>query len=318
MLGKARSRARVAAAMAFAAGLAGAFSLAPASRADELKLKDGTKITGVIVGFEENSFKVKTSFGYALVQKDQVVSISISDSGPKAAVSAPATKDAKTETPSLPKPAATSAPPPAEKKSAAPTAQATAAKPSAPPPASSVAQPARPTTAFATPPSSAPAQSAAPEPIREEVNGNTYANDTYGFRMYKPPDWDVIQGARSVLPGAITAMGTEDQSTYLLIGQNPVGKSLAADMDATNDRLRDTLDNFRTTSEAKVIVAGIPAVERKFRGSVDNHDWSGVVVFVPRGPRLFTIFGMTLADNDLVQIQENVISRAIDSIQFTR
>jgi len=53
-------------------------------RADELKLRDGTKISGTIVGFEENSFKVKTSYGYAVVQKDQVVSISMSDA-PKAA-----------------------------------------------------------------------------------------------------------------------------------------------------------------------------------------------------------------------------------------
>src|SRR5208282_986863 len=52
-------------------------------RADELKLKDGTKISGTIVGFEENSFRVKTSYGFAVVQKDQVLSISISDSAKK-------------------------------------------------------------------------------------------------------------------------------------------------------------------------------------------------------------------------------------------
>src|ERR1700751_3936291 len=54
-----------------------------ATRGDELKLKDGTKIVGTIVGFEENSFKVKTNYGFAVVQKDQVVSISITDSAKK-------------------------------------------------------------------------------------------------------------------------------------------------------------------------------------------------------------------------------------------
>src|ERR1700689_1101280 len=49
-----------------------AFSVA---RADELKLKDGTTVVGTIVGFEEHSFKVKTSYGFAEVQKDQAVSI---------------------------------------------------------------------------------------------------------------------------------------------------------------------------------------------------------------------------------------------------
>ena len=54
-----------------------------AAQADELKLKDGTKIVGTIVGYEENSFKVKTNYGFAVVQKDQVLSISITDSAKK-------------------------------------------------------------------------------------------------------------------------------------------------------------------------------------------------------------------------------------------
>src|SRR5262249_6399019 len=63
--------------------LAAVIVSSPAARADEIKLKDGTKIVGTIVGFEENSFKVKTSYGFAVVQKDQVVSISISDAAKK-------------------------------------------------------------------------------------------------------------------------------------------------------------------------------------------------------------------------------------------
>jgi len=318
MLGSARSNVRAATGVALAATLLTTLSFSPCSRADELKLKDGTKITGVIVGFEENSFKVKTSYGFALVQKDQVVSISISDAGAKLPADAAPAKISKSDSSPVHPPAPAITKEPVAEKTASPKPVIVAAPKPIPSPAAS-AQPASANAAETTAaPTPTPPKPAAPEPIREEVNGNTYANDTYGFRMYKPPDWDVIQGARAVLPGAITAMGTEDQSTYLLIGQNPVGKSLAADMDAAEGRLRDTLDNFRTTSETQVTVAGIPAVERKFHGSVDNHDWSGVVVFIPRGPRLYTIFGMTLADNDLVQIQENVISRAIESLQFTR
>ena len=65
--------------IASVAGLAAlAFLLLAASaRADEIKLKDGSKIYGTIVGFEDNSFKVKTSYGFAVVQKDQVVSITV-------------------------------------------------------------------------------------------------------------------------------------------------------------------------------------------------------------------------------------------------
>src|ERR1700684_1645101 len=87
-----------------------AMLLAPRSlRADDLKLKDGSTISGTIVGYEANSFKVKTSYGYAVVQKDQVVSIGIS-----AAAGAPAKKK--------PEPAAEKPPPAGESKKESVTA----------------------------------------------------------------------------------------------------------------------------------------------------------------------------------------------------
>ncbi len=74
------------------------FALSTA-RADEFKFKDGTKIVGTIVGFEENSFKVKTSYGFAVVQKEQVVSINMSADAKAASAakpdSAPATEAPK-------------------------------------------------------------------------------------------------------------------------------------------------------------------------------------------------------------------------------
>jgi outer membrane biosynthesis protein TonB len=302
-------------------------------RADEIKLKDGTKISGTIVGFEENSFRVKTSYGFAVVQKDQVLSISISDSAKKPEAEKKPEADKKPDADKKPEPAAekSSAPaaPPKTETAAAPTKPAKSEPPVAPPSAPTSAvdgKPAAdgtpPVAANAVPPSpSAPGgapQPAAPEPMREEVSGNTYTNDTYGFQMYKPPDWRVIDGARSLLPGAITAMGTGDQTTYLLIGQEPAGKSLATDMDATEKRLREIMDNFRALGDKRISVSGSDGVERRFRGSVDQHDWSGIVAIVPHGTRVYTIFGMTYADTDLVQIQENVISRAISSLQFTK
>src|ERR1700736_5566983 len=43
--------------------------------ADEIRLKDGKKLYGVIVAYEGNMFKVKTDFGYVLVEKDKIASI---------------------------------------------------------------------------------------------------------------------------------------------------------------------------------------------------------------------------------------------------
>jgi hypothetical protein len=267
--------------------------LPDALRADELKLKDGSKISGTIVGFEDNSFKVKTAYGYAVVQRDLVTSISIADAAPHAAAEK--------------KPAAAAAPAPIPAPAGKPAAAVTNIAPT----------PAAPASAPAAVADAAPPKPAAPEPIREEVSGNLYTNQTYRFQMYKPPGWQVIDGARGALPGAIAAMGTSDKTTYLLIGQEVAGKSLAADIEAAERRLRDIMENFRPQGEQHVMVSGVAATERKFRGSVDRHDWSGVVAFVPRGNRLYTIFGMTRADDDLVQIQENVIARTIASLQFT-
>src|ERR1700685_2084156 len=259
-----------------------------ALRADEIKLKDGTKITGTIVGFEENSFKVKTSYGFAVVQKDQVVSIIVSDTSKKASAGSDH---------------------PVPESSTAPPAKPAKAEVAAVTPAPVVAA-VKPASAPAPPPP-APPKPAAPEPMREQVGGNTYTNETYGFQMYKPPAWKVIEGARTLLPGSITAMGTDDQTTYLLIGQQNGAQSPAVNMDATERRLRDIMENFRPLDEKHITVSGIPAVERHFRGSIDQHDWSGVAVYITHDARLYTIFGMTVADTDLVQIQENVISRAI-------
>jgi hypothetical protein len=298
-------------------------SSALVARTDELKLKDGTKIVGTIVGYEENSFRVKTNYGFAVVQKDQVVSISIADSTkkndgenkpePSREKSAPAAKSVNSyssipATPAAPAPKASS---PADAAPAATVSVKSApvvAKPTPPPIPVSV-----PTPAPAPAPKPAP-----PEPMREEVSGNLYTNQTYGFRMYKPPTWALVEGARSVLPGAITALGTSDETTYLLIGRQPVGKSFESDIAATDRHLQDTLDNFRPLGEKKITVSGMPAVEHRFRVSVDQRDWSGVVVFFQRDGHLYTIFGMTFAGSDLVQIQENVINRAIASLQFTK
>jgi hypothetical protein len=284
-------------------------------RADDLKLKDGSKVSGSIVGFDDNSFKVQTSYGFALVRKDQVVSITVSPATnhePKKEQASPATDaDAKAKaTESEGKP-----------QGAAPTAAAVPQlKPKAvaelPPPAIPTQTGGTAMAAVASPPPSLVQPT--PEPIRDEVDGSTYINDTYRFRMYKPPDWQVIEGASSLMPGTIAAMGTNDQTTYLLIGEAPEGKSLANDIDATDQRLQNIMGNFRPLGQSHINVGGAQAIQQKFRGGVDDKDWSGTVVFVPHGTQLYTIFGMTVAASDLVQIQENVIARTIASLQFAQ
>ena len=58
-------------------------------------------------------------------------------------------------------------------------------------------------------------------------------------------------------------------------------------------------------------------MEYHYRGLADDHDWSGTLTVVSRNGEIFTILGMTFADTDLIQIQENVITRSIASLSFS-
>lgn len=317
------------------------------ARADVFKLKDGSTIVGSVVGYAGNSFKVKTSYGYALVEKDKIVSIQISSSPeshsskkkgkPEARKNSAAEKHASKASTSKEAAAAHSRPapnrnsptkvssattqtaqpaPPTGVAASAPLSQRLAATPDASQGAGEASRTnvaAQAGVPVANPDAASPAQ---PEPIREKITGNTYVNYTYEFQMYKPPDWQVMDGARSVLPGAIAAMGTDDQSTYLVIGQQTAGKSAASDSAAMEKRLSDILANFRPLPNEHLTVSGEPTIAHRFRGSMDQQDWSGFIVFLQHSAKLYTIFGMTRANNDLVQIQENVIRRTISSFQF--
>ncbi len=316
-------------------------ALAAASRADEIRLKDGMKIVGTIVGFEDNSFKVQTSFGYALVRKDKIAAIIPSEPKPEpkketsAETKKPSVPAAAAETPSANAPApkkeapplvASAGEPPASSPARAPTpkedspppksrAARAPAQPS-PPTSPAAKQNAPPTAERSAPAASAPVAPAPPPPIPDEVQGNIYINHTYSFRMYKPPGWEILEGAQKALPSAIVAMGTGDETTLLVIGQERMKDSLEAHAAATERQLREIYENYRRLSEHRTRIAGLPALARRYRGTLGEHDWSGVVLSFARGNDVFTILGMTYADSDLIQIQENVIAKTIASLEF--
>jgi hypothetical protein len=162
----------------------------------------------------------------------------------------------------------------------------------------------------------APISDPKPQPVREEIVGNLYINHTYGFDIYKPPDWEMLPEERHALPNAVAAMGTDDDTTLLLIGREARKGALETQAAATDAELHNIYDNFRLISATHTSVAGEPAIERHFRGAAADRDWSVTVVSVAHGDNLFTVLGMTYADSDLIQIQENVIARAISSLRF--
>jgi hypothetical protein len=298
------------------------------ARADEFHLKDGTKIVGTIVSYGKDTFRVKTAYGYAEVERSAVVSITVSNPEPEAKEK-PSAKEAKAKS-EVP---AKSAEP--EKKTElaaakpnAPAAQATATTvANTRAPASSAVNPAQTASkASASPTATAPAAGAAaatppaaapePTPVREAVVGNLYINYTYGFQMYKPPDWDVIAGARAALPGSVVAMGTSDETTYLIIGLVSASGTTQAQISATNDRLASSFEGYEPEAIRQTVIAGLPAEEYEFHGAANGQEWTGTVALVQRGGNFFTILGVTSTNTDLVQMQQDVISRTIASLQF--
>jgi hypothetical protein len=325
---------------------AGAMTAAVLSaRADEIRLKDGKKLYGVIVAYDDNMFKVKTDFGYVLVEKDKIASIiPTTPATPKAEPAAKkeagpeASKPAADSQPKAEPPVASSAettpttanastksasPGTAEKREkATPKITNAAVKPELPANvaenttvAPAIKEPAAaPTSPLATP-AAAPAPPEVPA-IREEIQGNLYTNYTHGFRMYKAPSWNLLDDARKALPNAIVAMGTSNESTLMVVGQEKTKEPLDVAATAVEKRLREIYDNYQQISRRKTIVGGLPAVEFRYRGLADEHIWSGTLAVVARGSDIFTALGMTYADSDLIQIQENVIARAITSLDF--
>lgn len=317
--------------------------MALSARADEIRLKDGKKLYGVIVAYEDSMFKVKTDFGYVLVEKDKISSII------PATPAAESKTESKKEAPPAKKevPAKLNATPEAESAvasgaEASPTAKEARVKPAtksekaAPKLGNTAVRPAIPANtapASATAPvlkadapgtnavgASAITESAPKEPEipanHEEVQGNSYTNFTYGFRMYKAPSWETLEDARSALPNAIVAMGTQDESTLLVVGQEKTKEALEPAAKTVERRLREVYENYRLISQKKTSASGLPAVEYRYRGVADGHDWSGTLLVVARGSETFTVLGMTYANTDLIQIQENVIARAIGSLSF--
>ena len=298
--------------------LAAAVLGSEAALADEIRLKDGRKLYGVIVAYEDNMFKVKTDFGYVLVEKDKIASI-IPDTP---AQTAPAkTEQAAKPGAGEPKPPAETEAASAKKEKAAAIAANANARPEIPVSTKTVTDASAPAikTAVATPRSTLLPSSAPPPPKpadREEIQGNLYTNHEYGFRMYKAPSWQLIDGAGQTLPNAIVAMGTSNESTLLVVGREDTKASLDAAAPAVERRLHDVYDNYRLISERKTVVGGQPAFEYRYRGMADGHDWSGTLSVLAHGGNIMTILGMTFADTDLIQIQENVIARSIASVDF--
>jgi hypothetical protein len=326
------------------------------AQADEIRLKDGQRLYGVIVSYEDHMFKVKTDFGFVLVEKDKIASIvpnvtaahnaakveppaaeKPAAAKPEAAPTKPAASVAQKEprpssnptqlTTSREMPVTAASEPVPEKKTISFSGPSTPIVPPAKTATNTVSIASAPSLRGAAKPPAAPlvttSQPTRPKEIeppgnRETLQGNLYINYTHGFQMYKPPSWKLLDDAGKEIPNAIVAMGTANESTLMVVGSEKTKGSLDVTAADVEKRLRETYGNYRRISQRKTVAGGFPAVEIHYRGLADEHDWSGTLLVVSRGDDIFSVLGMTYSDSDLIQIQENVIGRAISSLEFNK
>src|SRR5579863_2317732 len=154
------------------------------ARADEFHLKDGSKIIGTIVGFEDGAFKVQTTYGFAYVRKESIAEIVPTEkkAGTDSGQPAPALKPSSlTTATSNDRPAVSPMPRPIPKYMTAPSKSAAASTNALPPAiAVSAASPLLPNLSGLLP--AGEAADPRPQPMQEVVRGNVYVNQTYGFQ----------------------------------------------------------------------------------------------------------------------------------------
>jgi len=262
-------------------------------RAEELTLHDGQKIAGTIVGFENDMFKVETEFGFALVRKDRVKSISF-----------PASAAAKKD-----EPRKTLAEDPVKESASGREAGGTP-QPTAP-------QGAILAEAKSAPPPRAvsrPIDQPLPVEIRERMEGTTYVNETFQFSFFKPPGWKIHENAPRETGRAIVAIGPENEHTLLLVDRQVWSGAPNLQIDPTELQLRRTYQKYRILSETTLQLDSRAAVRREFEGELDGALWRGIAVRVAEGNTVFGLIGLT--SSETLQFHEAVLNKIIGSFRF--
>ena len=253
-----------------------------AARGEEITLKDGKKISGTVVGFENGMFRVETDFGFALIKRETVKSMSFGAGDSKN----PAAKLGR-------------------------RAEAEPASAQAAPAAASAASAAKPPAA---PPASRPLDEPLPAEIRERVEGNTYINETFQFSFYKPPGWKVHEDATRETGRAIVALGPEDEHTVLFAERQVWSGAPNLKADATETNVRSTYGDYKLLSESALVADGHAALRREFSGVLEGAEWRGISLRVAQGNTVFGLVGLTSSEN--LQFQQALLNKIISSFRF--
>ena len=280
------------------------FYVLPAA-ADELSLKDGRKISGTIVGFENGMFRLETEFGFVLVRRDKVVSIKVSEGGTKetpqnAEARRSATGAADNATGSGNTSRSGNAGPASDgRDSPAASGQITSSPPSKAPQVSPVSR---------------LLDEPLPAHMVEHEEGNNYFNDTFHFVMFKPPDWKIYNDLPRGKVSALVALSSEDEQTVLFVDRQVWSGTPDLNNDIVEANLRTIYQDYKKLAESETQIDGRPAIRRDFSGLIDGVEWHGVAVRVVQGSTVYGIVGMTSAES--FQFQQAVFNKIVKSFHF--
>src|SRR5258706_15484524 len=102
----------------------------------------------------------------------------------------------------------------------------------------------------------------------------------------------------------------------MVVGREKTKEPLDSAATTVEKRLYDVYDNYHRVSLRKTVIGGAPAIEFRYRGKADEHDWAGKLVGISHSGDIFTKLGMTYAVSDLIQIEEKGIAKAHASRNF--
>ncbi|MBI4461862.1 MAG: hypothetical protein HY653_03055 [Acidobacteria bacterium] len=270
--------------MAFVVGWAGAAQLS----AEQFHLVDGRKVDGHIIGFERNGFKVETEAGVVVIYRDQIRRIVFySGTGPQTLEPGQTPVRGSTRAP-------TGSPPPAPEVGGRAAVAATPRLPA------DVPRPVPPPK---------------PERMVEDVTATSYTNESFGFRFYKPPSWRSFPGLVKPDNPLLAALGTPDEKTLLLVGQEIYEGDLVTYTQLAEDSLRELYPDYRKREERFTRFAGFPALERHFTGSAEGHYWTGLAIYFAHGDSYYTFLGVS-AEGETLDFQQSLLRKIVNTVEF--
>ena len=283
------------------------FSFLTPLQGKRIVLKSGKILTGSIVDYDEHMFRVETDFGFALIRKDRVASISFEES------ETPAPSVQKDE----PEPEKEGT---AEAATVAVSLETTRAEGGnsqdlVPEQSGDVEVIAALEGAVAEEEEPiAPPERVEPGEMVERIEGNRYINETFRFAMYKPPNWVLFEDVRRASATSVIAMGTVDERTLLFVEREPFGAE-PENQGGIEAKLRHTYREYQVLREEDVVVDGRAGVRRTFSGVLDGIDWHGMAVHLSDDYGDFGIIGLTSAET--FQFKQAVFNKIVRTFRFT-